>query len=196
MFGLFKKKKAIKIRDVIWKNEAVKYLALIDAIGTLDKCIIVYFFDDTKQHFIDVLQHKSIAFDENANASSAISLIKYDKITSTTAINNRPIIFIEHHPSFSKEENIKNSLLNEHGIEQIQFYSSLEDHLFQLFGAERILSLMEKMGYKDNEVIEHSMISNSIVRAQQKLDSEINYASDTKNRLDWFKINLPANGNF
>src|SRR6266487_781418 len=51
-----------------------------------------------------------------------------------------------------------------------QFFVSLEDNLMRLFGSERIASLMDKMGYKEGEVIQHSMISKSIERAQKKVE--------------------------
>jgi preprotein translocase subunit SecA len=51
-----------------------------------------------------------------------------------------------------------------------QFYVSLEDNLMRLFGSERIAKLMDKMGLKDGEVIQHKMISNSIERAQKKVE--------------------------
>ena len=55
-----------------------------------------------------------------------------------------------------------------------QFYISLEDSLMRLFGSERIAKLMDRMGHKDGEVIEHSMITKSIERAQKKVE-ENNY---------------------
>ena len=51
-----------------------------------------------------------------------------------------------------------------------QFYSSLEDDLMRMFGSERIASLMDKMGYKEGEVIQHSMVTKSIERAQKKVE--------------------------
>src|SRR3954465_824867 len=51
-----------------------------------------------------------------------------------------------------------------------QFYASLEDDLMRMFGSDRIASLMDKMGYKEGEVIQHSMISKSIERAQKKVE--------------------------
>lgn len=51
-----------------------------------------------------------------------------------------------------------------------QFYVSLEDDLMRMFGSERIASLMDKLGYKEGDVIQHSMISNSIQRAQKKVE--------------------------
>lgn len=51
-----------------------------------------------------------------------------------------------------------------------QFYVSLEDDLMRMFGSERIASLMDRLGYKEGDVIQHSMISNSIQRAQKKVE--------------------------
>jgi len=51
-----------------------------------------------------------------------------------------------------------------------QFFVSLEDNLMRLFGSERIASLMDRMGLKEGEVIQHSMITKSIERAQKKVE--------------------------
>lgn len=51
-----------------------------------------------------------------------------------------------------------------------QFYVSLEDDLMRMFGSERIAALMDRMGYKEGEVIQHSMITKSIERAQKKVE--------------------------
>jgi preprotein translocase subunit SecA len=51
-----------------------------------------------------------------------------------------------------------------------QFYVSLEDDLMRLFGSDRIATLMDRMGLKEGEVIQHSMITKSIERAQKKVE--------------------------
>ena len=51
-----------------------------------------------------------------------------------------------------------------------QFFVSLEDNLMRLFGSDRIASLMDRMGLQEGEVIQHSMISKSIERAQKKVE--------------------------
>ena len=50
------------------------------------------------------------------------------------------------------------------------FYVSLEDDLMRMFGSERIASIMDRMGFEEGEMIEHNMISNSIERAQKKVE--------------------------
>ena len=50
------------------------------------------------------------------------------------------------------------------------FYLSLEDDLMRLFGSDRIASVMDRLGVQDGEVIEHSMITKSIERAQKRVE--------------------------
>ena len=51
-----------------------------------------------------------------------------------------------------------------------QFYVSLEDNLMRLFGSDRIAKVMDRLGLKEGEVIQHSMITKSIERAQRKVE--------------------------
>jgi preprotein translocase subunit SecA len=51
-----------------------------------------------------------------------------------------------------------------------QFYVSLEDNLMRLFHSERIAKVMDRMGHKEGEVIQHSMVTKSIERAQKKVE--------------------------
>ncbi len=51
-----------------------------------------------------------------------------------------------------------------------QFYVSLEDDLMRLFGSDRIAGIMDRLGLKEGEMIQHSMISKAIERAQKKVE--------------------------
>lgn len=50
------------------------------------------------------------------------------------------------------------------------FYISLEDHLMRLFASDRIASLMDRMGFKEGEVLENNMLSKSVEKAQKKVE--------------------------
>jgi preprotein translocase subunit SecA len=64
-----------------------------------------------------------------------------------------------------------------------QFFVSLEDDLMRLFGSERIASMMDRMGHKEGEVLQHSMITKSIERAQKKVEE--NNFGIRKNLLEY-----------
>ncbi len=51
-----------------------------------------------------------------------------------------------------------------------QFFVSLEDDLMRLFSSERIIRVMDRLGHKEGDVIQHSMITRSIERAQKKVE--------------------------
>ncbi|HUN64599.1 MAG TPA: preprotein translocase subunit SecA [Bacteroidota bacterium] len=56
-----------------------------------------------------------------------------------------------------------------------QFYLSLEDDLMRLFGSDRIAGIMQRLGLKEGEVIQHPLITRSVERAQKKVE-ENNFA--------------------
>lgn len=64
-----------------------------------------------------------------------------------------------------------------------QFYVSLEDNLMRLFMSERVAKIMDRLGLEEGEVIQHSMITKSIERAQKKVE-ENNFAI-RKNLLEY-----------
>ena len=67
-----------------------------------------------------------------------------------------------------------------------QFFVSLEDNLMRLFGSERIAKIMDRLGYQEGEVLTHSMITKSIVRAQKKIE-ENNFGA-RKNLLEYDNV--------
>ncbi|MCC6584987.1 MAG: hypothetical protein IT271_14895 [Chitinophagales bacterium] len=199
MFGLFKsKKKEIITKDFIYKNEAVKYKSMLQHLRDQEKSVLIYYFEDTKNAVQEVLNTAPINYSTEGNSFvTKVWLINANTLLNKSDIGNRTVFFAEHHPSFSRENEIKQHLLEIEGIKEVIFYTSFEDKLLQLFGSERILQLMEKMGFKDDEVIEHTMISTSIERAQKRIDEKLSiHNNNTRQRKDWFEINLPVIENF
>ena len=50
------------------------------------------------------------------------------------------------------------------------FFVSLEDHLMRLFASDRLAAMMDKMGFEEGEVLEHSMLNKAVERAQKKVE--------------------------
>ncbi|MEW6556867.1 MAG: preprotein translocase subunit SecA [Elusimicrobiota bacterium] len=67
-----------------------------------------------------------------------------------------------------------------------RFYLSLEDELMRLFGSDRIAPIMEKLGMKEGEVIEHPLVSRAIENAQRKVE-EMNFEI-RKNLLEYDNV--------
>lgn len=162
MFGLFKQKKSIQVTDLIWKTERIKYDALIKQLEDNNKHILIYFFEDTKKNIIDELQRANINFSENTSSNATILVVKPTQIFQISNAENTNIIFVEHYPLLSTEQKLKQHILEVLNIQNVTFYTSFEDELLQLFGAEKILAIMEKMGFNENEPMSHNLISSSI----------------------------------
>jgi len=80
------------------------------------------------------------------------------------------IIGTERHESRRVDRQLRGRSARQGDPGTTQFYVALEDDLMRMFGSERIASLMDKMGYKEGEVIQHSMVTKSIERAQKKVE--------------------------
>lgn len=186
MFGLFKQKKSIQVTDLIWKTERIKYDALIKQLEDNNKHILIYFFEDTKKNIIDELQRANINFSENTSSNATILVVKPTQIFQISNAENTNIIFVEHYPLLSTEQKLKQHILEVLNIQNVTFYTSFEDELLQLFGAEKILAIMEKMGFNENEPMSHNLISSSIEKAQQKIEEKVSIDTNTRQRKDWF----------
>ena len=81
-----------------------------------------------------------------------------------------PLLGTERHESRRVDRQLRGRAGRQGDPGTSQFFVSLEDDLMRMFGSERIASLMDRMGYKEGEVIQHSMISKSIERAQKKVE--------------------------
>jgi preprotein translocase subunit SecA len=80
------------------------------------------------------------------------------------------IIGTERHDSRRVDRQLRGRSGRQGDAGSSQFYVSLEDNLMRLFQSERIASLMDRMGLQEGEVIQHSMVSKSIERAQKKVE--------------------------
>ncbi|GAB4107831.1 preprotein translocase subunit SecA [Echinicola sediminis] len=80
------------------------------------------------------------------------------------------IIGTERHESRRVDRQLRGRAGRQGDVGSSQFFVSLEDNLMRLFGSERIAKLMDRMGLEEGEVIQHSMITKSIERAQKKVE--------------------------
>ncbi|MDO9552522.1 preprotein translocase subunit SecA [Rhodonellum sp.] len=80
------------------------------------------------------------------------------------------IVGTERHESRRVDRQLRGRSGRQGDVGSTQFFVSLEDNLMRLFGSERIAKLMDRMGLEEGEVIQHSMITKSIERAQRKVE--------------------------
>lgn len=94
------------------------------------------------------------------------------KLTSETKKNGGLfIIGTERHESRRIDNQLRGRSGRQGDPGRSKFFLSLEDDLMRIFGSDKIKNLMMKMGMKDDEPIEHAMISNAIAKAQKKVET-------------------------
>ena len=89
---------------------------------------------------------------------------------SIKAAGGLAIIGTERHDSRRVDRQLRGRSGRQGDPGSSQFYVSLEDNLMRLFGSDRVAKLMDRMGLEDGEVIQHSMMTKSIERAQKKVE--------------------------
>jgi preprotein translocase subunit SecA len=88
----------------------------------------------------------------------------------TRALGGLAIIGTERHDSRRVDRQLRGRAGRQGDPGSSQFFVSLEDDLMRLFSSDRIVGIMDRLGLKEGEVIQHSMISKSIERAQKKVE--------------------------
>ena len=90
--------------------------------------------------------------------------------TEVKAAGGLAILGTERHESRRVDRQLRGRAGRQGDPGSSQFFVSLEDDLMRMFGSERIAKVMDFAGYKEGEVIQHSMITKSIERAQKKVE--------------------------
>ncbi len=80
------------------------------------------------------------------------------------------IIGTERHESRRVDRQLRGRSGRQGDVGSSVFFVSLEDNLMRLFATDRIAGLMDKMGFKEGEMLEHNMLSKSVERAQKKVE--------------------------
>ncbi|HET8839662.1 MAG TPA: preprotein translocase subunit SecA [Flavobacteriaceae bacterium] len=182
--------------DLVYKTKREKYNAVIDQVTELSKAGRPVLIGTTSVEISELLSrmlklrnvphnvlnaklHKKEAeIVEMAGQSGVVTIatnmagrgtdIKLGK--DVKEAGGLAIIGTERHDSRRVDRQLRGRAGRQGDPGSSQFYVSLEDNLMRLFGSEKIAKLMDRMGLEEGEVIQHSMISKSIERAQKKVE--------------------------
>ena len=101
-------------------------------------------------------------------------------------LHNKTPVFTEHYPLHAKE-----LVLIEHWPpQQIIVYSAMDEALFLHFGSEKMLPLMKLLGMKEDEVIEHSFVTKSIIKGQDKIAVQVEMEQSANSQAEWMEKNI------
>lgn len=189
------------MNDLIYKTRREKYNAVIDEIVNMRSqrrpTLVGTTSVEVSETISRLLKRKSIPHEvlnakqhareasivENAGLPGAVT-IATNMAGRGTDIKLGPgvaeagglhIVGTERHESRRIDRQLRGRAGRQGDPGSSKFYLSLEDDLMRLFGSDRIASVMQRLGIKEGEAIEHSMITNSVERAQKKVE-ENNFA--------------------
>ena len=183
-------------QDMVYKTKREKYKAVIDEIEKLRAaqrpCLVGTTSVEVSELLSRMLKQKNIPHNVlNAKQHSKEAQVVAEAgfagaVTIATNMAGRgtdiklgpgvkeagglAIVGTERHESRRVDRQLRGRAGRQGDPGTSNFFVSLEDDLMRMFGSERIASLMDRMGYKEGEVIQHSMITKSIERAQKKVE--------------------------
>ncbi len=187
-------------QDLVYKTEREKYNAVIDEITQLVEAKRPVLVGTTS---VDISEGLSKMLDSRGIPHNVLNAKQHQreaeivaeagmpgKVTIATNMAGRgtdikisdevkaagglAIIGTERHDSRRVDRQLRGRAGRQGEPGSSQFFVSLEDRLMRLFQSERIASMMDKMGHKEGDVIQHKMVTKSIERAQKKVE-ENNY---------------------
>ncbi len=182
--------------DLVYKTRREKYLAVIDEIVTLSRegrpSLVGTTSVEVSELLSRMLKMKGVKHNvlnaklHQREADIVAEAGRSGQVTIATNMAGRgtdikltdevkeagglAIIGTERHESRRVDRQLRGRAGRQGDPGSSQFFVSLEDDLMRLFGTERIAGLMDRMGLKEGEVIQHSLITKSIERAQKKVE--------------------------
>jgi preprotein translocase subunit SecA len=182
--------------DLIYKTKREKYNAIIDEVTSLSEKGRPVLIGTTSVEISELLSrmlairkishnvlnaklHKKEAEIVAEAGKSGVVTIATNMAGRGTDIKLSPdvkkagglaIVGTERHDSRRVDRQLRGRSGRQGDPGSSQFYVSLEDNLMRLFGSERVAKMMDRMGLEEGEVIQHSMMTRSIERAQKKVE--------------------------
>lgn len=178
MFGLFGKKEKDIITDKVWFTTEAKWAACRQLATAQPDTLFVTWFEDTFHQLENALINNGLTADK---------IVMARQLTSHFATVGS-VVFAEHYPLRAKEE----ELCQKAGITAAAVFSALDEPLFKHFGSDKIIGLARSFGMKEEEAIEHTMVSSAIKNAQEKIAAKVTLEQAALSQADWLMKNLVA----
>jgi len=176
LFNFSQKKKSTPIKDMIWISQLAKQNGCLNLIKEQPDFVVAAWFSDTEELFNQFLNEQNGLRVEIQQAKSMHS----------SQVAEKNLIFLEHYPLREKEEEVIANL----NPKRVYVLSSLDEPLFNQFGGGKLVDLMKNLGLKEDEMIEHPMISKSIEKAQHKLAQTVTFENSASSAKEWFERNV------
>lgn len=162
--------------DKTYMTTAAKTNACIALAKTQPNTIFICWFAETLRHFREAFTQAGI---------DALKIMDAKQVHSAMLQNNTPV-FTEHYPLHAKEL----ALVEHWPAQKIAVYSAMDEPLFKHLGSEKMLPMMKLLGMKEDEVIEHSLVTKSIIKGQAKIAAAVTLEQPAQSQGEWLEKNF------
>ena len=160
LFGIKEDPKSPAIfKDKVYIHLTGKMNAWLQLANTQPEVIFIAWFDKTVETY-------KAFFAQNGIDQDRITTV--DKIDLAILLNHQPV-FLEHYPLPAKEL----ELVKDWQLTNIPVFSAVDEPLFKHFGSNKMIPLIKLFGMKESEAIEHSYVTESIIKGQGKIANNV-----------------------
>jgi len=211
--GLFSFLKSDKptYTDKVWRTKIMAWRGMIaEALKAMthnEIAIVFTFFDKTQQDIVEFLKQSNAPYfqitseltGEAARQEKVVFLCDAELVQSPSLLGLLTIwstktkvtfLFAGHYPLPTKEKPVVQKLTTAFPKSDLIFCSSLDDPSFSIFGSDRMVDLLDKLGMKEDEAIEHALVTKAMQNAREKVESSVRNEITASSEEDWFTKNV------
>ena len=170
------------------------------SIKKSELALVVTVFEESHKAFIDFLNTQAVPYEVMEGFADVDSVLQKNSIAvyrafASESIGNNihkvkvSILILGRYPYVIAENKIIENLNKHFPQGRISFCLSLDEPLFQFFGSQNIKAIMDNLGMKEDECIEHAMVSKSIQRALEKTNQHLDVELKAHSEKEWFARN-------
>lgn len=186
--------------QIIWGTDAGKFKALIERTqqhtATGGKVLVLAWFAKTEQELHFLLTSMNIRFATSLSDAAGHNVVveladRYlSQLPHTTGFVPMAQIWLaEHYPLHASEVALFEKLASEAPNTKPIIFTSMDEQLFTAFGGARIKDMMESLGMKKDEPMQHNMIKQSVINAQKKVAEQVVSEQKAHSGEAWFTAN-------
>ena len=177
MFKLFRNNRnRVKIIDRVFLHQRNKWSHCEKILTEDPKMIFIGWFDET------IAELENFIARHNGPPITVLNARTIHK----SQVEGSGLLFIEHHPMKSKEEKVFEEL----GLKEVIVLTALDEPLLIKVGSEKLIEMMQSLGMKEDEIIEHKMVGQSIANAQEKIEKKVVVEQSLRSQAEWMERNF------
>lgn len=165
-------------KDKVYIHSAGKRNACLQLAKTQPEAIFIAWFNETADAY------KTFFVQNGIDESKIATTDKFDKVLLRTF---QPV-FLEHYPLPAKEL----ELVKDWDLTNIIVFSAMDEPLFKHFGSDKMIPLIKLFGMKESEAIEHSYVTESIIKGQGKIANKVLTEQLAGSQTEWMIKNMKA----